>query len=85
MILIFMDWFNNCQTIFTVTITDVRFERYKNNTSAERGAVKSPVSSDDAFSPDEVMVMVIFSIALGGMIMIIKNDRPGDDGTLRSM
>ena len=73
MILIFMDWFNNWQTIFTVTITDIRFERYKNNTSAERGAVKSPVSSDDAFSPDEVMVMivmvmVIFTIALGGMI-----------------
>ena len=34
-----------------------RFERYKNNTSAERGAVKSPVSSDDAFSPDEVLMM----------------------------
>ena len=40
-----------------------RFERYKNNTSAERGAVKSPVSSDDAFSPDEVlMTMMNYSV-----------------------
>ena len=31
-----------------------RFERYKNNTSAEVGAAKSPGSSDEAFSPDEV-------------------------------
>ena len=31
-----------------------RFERYKNNTSAEIGAAKSPGSSDEAFSPDEV-------------------------------
>ena len=34
-----------------------RFERYKNNTSAERGAVKSPGSSDEAFSPDEVEIV----------------------------
>ena len=34
-----------------------RFERYKNNTSAERGAVKSPGSSDEAFSPDEVQIV----------------------------
>jgi len=37
----------------------LRFERYKNNTSAERGAVKSPVSSDDAFSPDEVLTLAM--------------------------
>jgi len=33
----------------------LRFERYKNNTSAEIGAAKSPGSSDEAFSPDEVL------------------------------
>jgi len=37
----------------------LRFERYKNNTSAERGAVKSPGSSDEAFSPDEVLTLAM--------------------------
>ena len=45
--------------IMTADLIVNRFERYKNNTSAERGAVKSPVSSDDAFSPDEVMAIVM--------------------------
>ena len=34
-----------------------RFERYKNNSAAERGPVQSPGSSDEAFSPDEVMTL----------------------------
>ena len=38
-------------------MTLCRFERYKNNTSAEKGAVKSPGSSDEAFSPDEVEIV----------------------------
>ena len=55
-----------------MTIIDVRFERYKNNTSAERGAVKSPVSSDDAFSPDEVMVMVMVMV----MVVMLRSFSP---------
>ena len=62
------------QTMFTVIIIDCRFERYKNNTSAERGAVKSPVCSDDAFSPDEVlmiMVMVVVMLVVMGLLLVV--------------
>ena len=49
--------FFNQLTSSEYSMTLCRFERYKNNTSAERGAVKSPGSSDEAFSPDEVEIV----------------------------